>query len=68
MSETISSVMLNTLPKKKGDPGAPMITSEIGDMSFTSSLLDTGASVNILPKVVYDHFHVGELQPLFIEL
>ena len=45
-----------------------MITSEIGGMTFTRSLLDIGASINILPKVVYDRHHVGELQPFLIEL
>ena len=45
-----------------------MITSEIGGMTFTRSLLDTGASINILPKAVFDHHHVGELQPFLIEL
>ncbi|CAA6674662.1 unnamed protein product [Spirodela intermedia] len=60
--------MMNSLPIKKRDPGAPMITSEIGGMIFTRSLLDTGASINILPKVVYDRHHVGELQPFLIEL
>ena len=54
LSETVSSIMMNSLPIKKRDPGAPMITSEIGGMSFTRSLLDTGASINILPKVVFD--------------
>ena len=45
-----------------------MITSEIGGMSFTRSLLDTGASVDILPKAVFDRHHVGELQPFLAEL
>ena len=68
MSETISSIMLSTLPRKRRDPGAPMISCEIGGRTFTRSLLDTGASVNILPKGVYDACPLGELQPLFIEL
>ena len=68
MSETISSIMLSTLPRKRRDPGAPMISCEIGGKTFTLSLLDTGASVNILPKGVYDIFPLGELQPLFIKL
>ena len=38
--------MMNSLPTKKRDPGAPMITSEIGGMTFTRSLLDTRASIN----------------------
>ena len=61
LSEMISSSMMNALPIKKRDPGAPMITSEIGGMSFTRSLLDTGASINILPKVVFDCHLVGEV-------
>ena len=68
MSENISSIMMNSLAIKKRDPGAPMITSEIGGMTFTRSLLDTGASINILPKTVFDRHHIGELQPFLIEL
>ena len=33
-SETVSSTMMNSLPIKKRDPGALVITSEIGGMSF----------------------------------
>ena len=61
LSENITSIMMNSLPIKKRDPGAPMIMSEIGGMNFTRSLLDTGASINILPKAVFDRHHVGEL-------
>ena len=68
LSETVSSIMMNALPIKKRDPGAPMITSEIGGMSFTRSLLDTGASINILPKAVFDRHHIGDLQPFLVGL
>ena len=68
LSETVSSIMINALPIKKRDWGAPMITSEIGGMSFTRSLLDTGASINILPKAIFDRHHAGELQPFLVEL
>ena len=37
-------------------------------MTFTRSLLDTGAGINILPKAIFDRHHVGELQPFLIEL
>ena len=60
--------MTNALLIKKRDPGAPMIMSEIGGMSFTRSLLEKGASINILPKAVFDRYHVGELQPFLVEL
>ena len=68
LSENISSIMMNSLLIKKRDPGVPMITSEIGGMTFTISLLDTWASINILPKAVFDSHHVGELQPFLIDL
>ena len=61
LSETVSSIMMNSLSLKKTDPGAPMIMSEIGGMSFTRSLLDTRTSINILPKALFDRHHVGEL-------
>ena len=61
LSETVSSIMMNASPIKKRDPRAPMITSEIGGMSFTKSLLDTRASINILPKAVFNRHHDGEL-------
>ena len=68
LSENISSIMMNSLPIKNRDPGVPMIMSEIGGTTFTRSLLDTRASISILPKEVFDHHHVGELQPFLIEL
>ena len=68
MSETISSIMLSTIPQKQRDLGTPMISCEIGGRTFNRSLLDMGASVNILTKEVYDICPVRELQPLFIEL
>ena len=60
--------MMNSFNIKKRDPTPPMITREIGGMSFTRSLLDTRASINILPKAVFDRHHVGELQPFLVEL
>ena len=57
----MSSVMMNSLSIEKRDPGAPMMMSEIGGMTFTRSLLDTKASMNIVPKAVFDRHHVGEL-------
>ena len=68
LSETVSSIMMNYIPIKKKDPNAPMITSEIGGMSFAKFLLDTGASINIFPKSIFDCHHVGELQPFLVEL
>ena len=61
-------IILHQLPPKQRDPGAPTISCEIRGRAFTQSLLDTGASINILLKGVYDICALGELQPFFIEL
>ena len=38
-----------------------MITGEIGGPT-------TFPSINILPKAIFDHHHVGELKPFLVEL
>jgi hypothetical protein len=43
-----------SLPKKKSDPGRPIIPIAIGPQSFQEAVYDFGASVNIMPKVIYD--------------
>ena len=68
LSETVSSIMMKSLPIKKRDLGAPIITSERGRMTFTRSLLDIRPSIHILPNTVFDHHHVSELQPFLVEL
>ena len=45
-----------------------MITSEIGGTNFLRSILDTGASINILPKAILNYHHAGELQAFLVEL
>ena len=68
LSEIVSSIMMNSLPIEKRDSRALMIMSKIGGISFSRSLLNTGASINILPKTLFDRHHVGELQPFLVEL
>ena len=43
-----------TLPEKKSDPGRPIIPIVIGPHIFQEVVCDFGASVNIMPKVIYD--------------
>ena len=43
-----------TLPNKKDDPGRPIIPIPIGPHIFWEAICDFGASVNIMPKVIYD--------------
>ncbi|GAV83384.1 LOW QUALITY PROTEIN: hypothetical protein CFOL_v3_26832, partial [Cephalotus follicularis] len=64
----VSAVLSNKLPPKLKDPGAPLISCKIGNLLIDRALLDLGASVNILPSSVYDHFGFGELKPAEVTL
>ena len=44
----------DSLPIKKGDPGRPVIPIAIGFHIFQEVVFDFGASINIMPKVIYD--------------
>jgi hypothetical protein len=52
----------DSLPKKKCDPERPFIPIAIGAHTFEEAVCDLGASVNIMPRVIYEKIH-GE--PLF---
>jgi hypothetical protein len=43
-----------SLPDNKGDPGRPVIPISIGCHVFPEVVCDFGASVNIMPKVIYE--------------
>jgi hypothetical protein len=45
------------MPEKKGDPGKPIIPIRIGAHTFNKVIYDLGASVNIMPKVIYEKIH-----------
>ena len=51
--EECSATILNQLPEKKKDPGNPTISCSIGAQQFDQTLY-LGASISIMPKVVYD--------------
>lgn len=54
LTEECSAAILNRLPKKKKDPGCPTINYTIGTQHFDHALCDLGASVSVMPKVVFD--------------
>jgi hypothetical protein len=47
----------DSLPKKKGDLGRPIIPIVIGAHTFEEAVCDLGASVNIMPRVIYEKIH-----------
>ena len=62
LSEDVSVVLMNHLPKRLKDPRAPLISCDIGGVTFDRALLHLGASVNLLPTFIYEQFDLGELK------
>jgi hypothetical protein len=63
LTEECSAAILNISPAKKKDPGCPTIDCSIGDQHFDNALCDLGASVSVMPKVVFDKLHHSKLVP-----
>ena len=62
-----SIIQCKTLLKYK-DPGSPTISVNIGGTCIGKELLDLGASVNLLPYLMYKQLGLGELKPTNITL
>ena len=66
--EQVSAIIQRKTPVKYKDPGSPTISVNIGGTCIDKSLLDLGASVNLLPYSVYKQLGLGELKPTNITL
>jgi hypothetical protein len=58
-----SAAILDGLPDKMGDLGVPTIPCLIGIHKFDQTLCDLGASVSVMPKVIYDQLNHDSLVP-----
>ena len=68
LTEQVSAIIQSKYPVKYKDPGSPTISVNIGGNSIDKSLLDLGASVNLMPYSVYTQLGLGELKPTNITL
>ncbi|CAA7394541.1 unnamed protein product [Spirodela intermedia] len=68
LSMHASALLLNQLPYKLRDTGAPLISCDIGGFIFQNALLDTGASINLLPASICDKFNISDLKPSTVTL
>ncbi|XP_042380510.1 uncharacterized protein LOC121972968 [Zingiber officinale] len=57
------SALLQTVPQKCEDPGVFTVPCEIGSSLFKDAMLDLGASINVMPKSVFQTLGIGPLQP-----
>ena len=68
LTEHVSALIQSKYPVKYKDPGSPTIPANIGGKCIDKSLLDLGASVNLMPYSVYLQLGLGELKPTTITL
>ena len=68
LTEQVSAIIQSKNPVKYKDPGSPRISVYIGGNCIDKSLLNLGASVNLLPYYVYKQLGLGELKPTNITL
>ena len=68
LTEKVSAIIECKTPMKYKDPGCSTISINIGDTCVEKSLIDLGASVNLLPFSMYKQLGLGELKPTTITL
>ena len=66
--EQVSAIILCKSLVKCKDPGCPTISMSIRGTCVKKTLLDLGASVNLLPYSIYKQLGLGELKPTSITL
>ncbi|RDY05224.1 hypothetical protein CR513_10960, partial [Mucuna pruriens] len=61
-SEQVSTLIQPTIPKNCSDPSTFSVPCTIGKCSF-DTMLDLGASTNVMPSLVYRSLRLGALEP-----
>ena len=59
LTEQVSTIIECKTPVKYKDPGCPTILVNIGGTSVEKTLLDLGASVNLLPYSMHKQLGLG---------
>ncbi|KAL4272605.1 hypothetical protein GQ457_13G015840 [Hibiscus cannabinus] len=67
-TETCLALMHNKVPAKKTEPGSFTIECFIGHNYPTKALCDPGASINLMPKSVFQKLGIGEAKPITVML
>ncbi|KAL4302930.1 hypothetical protein GQ457_10G012940 [Hibiscus cannabinus] len=67
-TETCLALMHNKVPAKKTDPGSLTINCLIGHNYPRKALCDPGASINLMPKSVFQKLGIKEAKPTTVML
>ncbi|XP_027103032.1 uncharacterized protein [Coffea arabica] len=62
VGENVSAVLQRKLPPKCGDPGRFTVPCKIGNTLIRNTLLDLGASINVIPKSMYASLNLCPLK------
>ncbi|XP_016502342.1 uncharacterized protein LOC107820551 [Nicotiana tabacum] len=59
LTQTCSAIVTRPMAQKMSDPGSFTIPCTIGSYAFAKALCDLGASINLMPLVVYTKLGIG---------
>jgi len=62
VGKNVSAVFQRKLPPKCKDPGVLSVPCKIGNLCFDKAMLDLDASINVMPRSIYDKLNLGELK------
>ncbi|XP_019246405.1 PREDICTED: uncharacterized protein LOC109226056 [Nicotiana attenuata] len=68
VTHRISSIIATSTIQKKEDPGAFTIPCTIGERDFARAVCDNGASINLMPLVIYKQAGLGMPRPTSMRL
>ena len=63
-----SAILQNKLPRKLKDPGSFIIPCFIGELPVERALEDLGASINLMPYLLFKQLKLGEPKPTRMSL
>ncbi|RDX78283.1 hypothetical protein CR513_41454, partial [Mucuna pruriens] len=62
-NDKVTAESQQTLPKKCQDPEIFYVPSIIGECTFANAMLDLGASINVMPTLIYKSLNFSGLEP-----
>ncbi|GJR35035.1 DNA-directed DNA polymerase [Tanacetum coccineum] len=68
MNERCLAVLLNKLPSKEKDPRSFTIPCNIGHLPINNAFADLGASISLMPYMMYEKLGLGEPKPTRMRL
>ncbi|XP_060182373.1 uncharacterized protein LOC132612045 [Lycium barbarum] len=68
LTHRVSSIISTTNVQKKEDPGVFIIPCSVGQHDFASDLCDNGASINLMPLIIYKKLGLGIPRPTAMRL